>query len=97
MRTFHVIVTLQLHTGEGPIHAIQWRSNFIAWANDLGVKVYDTTVNSRIAYVDRPKGRWVWFGMVWIVWYCCSESNYFLVITKTKKYFALLCFNTLII
>ncbi len=24
-----------LHSGEGPIYAIQWRNNLIAWANDL--------------------------------------------------------------
>lgn len=24
-----------LHSGEGPIYAIQWRGNLIAWANDL--------------------------------------------------------------
>jgi hypothetical protein len=28
-----------VHSGEGPIHAIRWRGPFIAWANDLGVKV----------------------------------------------------------
>ncbi len=46
-----------LHSGEGPIQAIRWSGNLIAWANDLGVKVYDTTVHQRIAYVERPKSR----------------------------------------
>jgi hypothetical protein len=46
-----------LHSGEGPIQDIKWSGNLIAWANDLGVKVYDTTVHQRIAYVERPKSR----------------------------------------
>ncbi|KAI7904801.1 uncharacterized protein BX663DRAFT_503574 [Cokeromyces recurvatus] len=45
-----------LHAGEGPIYAIRWRNNFIAWANDTGVKIYDTTTNARITYIDRPEG-----------------------------------------
>lgn len=45
-----------LHANEGPIYAIQWRNNFIAWANDTGVKIYDTTTNVRITYIDRPEG-----------------------------------------
>ncbi|KAJ9117531.1 hypothetical protein QFC22_004381 [Naganishia vaughanmartiniae] len=43
-----------LHSGEGPIYAIQWRGNLIAWANDLGVKIYDTNTQQRITYIDRP-------------------------------------------
>ncbi|KAK9279527.1 hypothetical protein L1049_013206 [Liquidambar formosana] len=31
-----------LHSDEGPIHAVKWRTSLIAWANDAGVKVYDT-------------------------------------------------------
>ncbi|WRT70170.1 uncharacterized protein IL334_007164 [Kwoniella shivajii] len=42
-----------LHSGEGPIWAIEWRGNLIAWANDLGVKIYDTTTSQRIGYIDR--------------------------------------------
>lgn len=42
-----------LHSGEGPIWAISWRGNLIAWANDLGVKIYDTASGQRIGYVDR--------------------------------------------
>ncbi|KAI9491298.1 hypothetical protein BDB00DRAFT_767376 [Zychaea mexicana] len=45
-----------LHANEGPIYSIQWRGNFIAWANDEGVKMYDTTTNLRITYIDRPAG-----------------------------------------
>ncbi len=43
-----------LHSGEGPILTIQWRTLFIAWANDVGVKLYDTSTNQRISYIDRP-------------------------------------------
>ncbi|KAI8332834.1 hypothetical protein BC941DRAFT_462763 [Chlamydoabsidia padenii] len=45
-----------LHANEGPIYSIQWKNNFIAWANDTGVKVYDTLTNLRITYIDRPAG-----------------------------------------
>eukprot|EP01104_Vermistella_antarctica_P020689 TRINITY_DN896_c0_g1_i3.p1 TRINITY_DN896_c0_g1~~TRINITY_DN896_c0_g1_i3.p1 ORF type:complete len:938 (+),score=181.35 TRINITY_DN896_c0_g1_i3:205-3018(+) len=45
-----------LHSGEGPIYAVKWRSNFIAWANDLGVKIFDCRSNQRITYIDRPQG-----------------------------------------
>ncbi|KAI9306269.1 hypothetical protein BJ944DRAFT_160178 [Cunninghamella echinulata] len=45
-----------LHANEGPIYSIQWRNHFIAWANDTGVKVYDTQSNLRITYIDRPAG-----------------------------------------
>ncbi|KAG0031903.1 Vacuolar protein sorting-associated protein 41 [Podila clonocystis] len=43
-----------LHSGEGPIYAIKWRGNLIAWSNDLGVKIYDTTTEQRITFIDRP-------------------------------------------
>lgn len=43
-----------LHTGEGPIYAISWRASLIAWANDAGVKIYDTQSQARITYIDRP-------------------------------------------
>ncbi|KAG0200623.1 Vacuolar protein sorting-associated protein 41 [Mortierella sp. GBA30] len=43
-----------LHSGEGPIYAIKWCGNLIAWSNDLGVKIYDTTTEQRITFIDRP-------------------------------------------
>ena len=46
-----------LHSGEGPLQDVKWSGSLIAWANDLGVKVYDTTVHQHIAYVERPKSR----------------------------------------
>ncbi|KDQ63963.1 hypothetical protein JAAARDRAFT_27634 [Jaapia argillacea MUCL 33604] len=43
-----------LHTGEGPIWNVRWRGRLIAWANDLGVKIYDTISQVRITFIDRP-------------------------------------------
>lgn len=45
-----------LHSGEGPIHAAKWRTSLIAWANDIGVKIYDTASNQRLTYIERPRG-----------------------------------------
>ncbi|GBG66483.1 hypothetical protein CBR_g63066 [Chara braunii] len=45
-----------LHSGEGPVYAVSWCGSLIAWANDLGVKVYDLATNQRISFIERPKG-----------------------------------------
>ncbi|KAJ8432343.1 hypothetical protein Cgig2_021113 [Carnegiea gigantea] len=45
-----------LHSGEGPIHAVTWRTSLIAWANDAGIKVYDTADDQRVTYIERPRG-----------------------------------------
>ncbi|XP_020596717.1 vacuolar protein sorting-associated protein 41 homolog [Phalaenopsis equestris] len=45
-----------LHDGEGPIHAVKWRTCLIAWANDAGVKVYDMVNNVRVTFIERPYG-----------------------------------------
>ncbi|KAK4705598.1 vacuolar protein sorting-associated protein 41, partial [Phenoliferia sp. Uapishka_3] len=42
-----------LHSGEGPIWAVEWRGTFIAWANDAGVRIYDTASAQRITYISR--------------------------------------------
>ncbi|KAG6330412.1 hypothetical protein ID866_8678 [Astraeus odoratus] len=42
-----------LHSGEGPIWHVRWRTHLIAWANDFGVKIYDTQSQSRITYIER--------------------------------------------
>ncbi|KAI9467202.1 vacuolar protein sorting-associated protein 41 [Lactarius psammicola] len=42
-----------LHLGEGPIWHIRWRGTLIAWANDIGVKIYDTASQTRITYIER--------------------------------------------
>ncbi|TDL30074.1 vacuolar assembling protein VPS41 [Rickenella mellea] len=43
-----------IHAGEGPIWTARWRGSLIAWANDLGVKIYDTVSQLQITYIDRP-------------------------------------------
>ncbi|PIL28149.1 hypothetical protein GSI_09686 [Ganoderma sinense ZZ0214-1] len=43
-----------LHSGEGPVWQVRWCDHLIAWANDLGVKIYDTHSQSRITFIDRP-------------------------------------------
>ncbi|CAL0324194.1 unnamed protein product [Lupinus luteus] len=45
-----------LHSGEGPIHAVKWRTSLVAWANDAGVKVYDTANDQRVTFIERPRG-----------------------------------------
>ena len=41
---------------EGPIWLTRWHGRFIAWANDRGIKIYDTQTQSRIALIDRDEG-----------------------------------------
>eukprot|EP00003_Mantamonas_plastica_P008957 TRINITY_DN1809_c0_g2_i1.p1 TRINITY_DN1809_c0_g2~~TRINITY_DN1809_c0_g2_i1.p1 ORF type:complete len:753 (+),score=264.63 TRINITY_DN1809_c0_g2_i1:263-2521(+) len=43
-----------LHKDEGPIYCVKWRGSLIAWANSLGVKIFDLHTNQRITYIDRP-------------------------------------------
>ncbi|KAK8683394.1 hypothetical protein V6N13_039455 [Hibiscus sabdariffa] len=45
-----------LHSGEGPIHAVKWRTSLIAWANDMGIKVYDAANDQRVTFIERPRG-----------------------------------------
>uniref|UniRef100_A0A673C4M9 Vacuolar protein sorting-associated protein 41 homolog n=1 Tax=Sphaeramia orbicularis TaxID=375764 RepID=A0A673C4M9_9TELE len=45
--------TSVLHEGEGIITNIQWRANLIAWANNVGVKIYDISTKQRITNVLR--------------------------------------------
>uniref|UniRef100_A0A3Q3AWS8 Vacuolar protein sorting-associated protein 41 homolog n=1 Tax=Kryptolebias marmoratus TaxID=37003 RepID=A0A3Q3AWS8_KRYMA len=45
--------TLVVHEGEGTITNVQWRANLIAWANKLGVKIFDMTTKQRITNVLR--------------------------------------------
>jgi len=42
-------------TDEGPVWLTRWRGQLIAWANDLGVKIYDTASQTRIGSIDRPQ------------------------------------------
>ena len=45
-----------LHAGEGPVRRVRWCGALIAWANDAGVKLYDSSAHARIAFIDRPAG-----------------------------------------
>jgi hypothetical protein len=45
-----------IHAGEGPIHAVRWRGSLIAWANDVGVKLYDCETGERLTWIERPRG-----------------------------------------
>ncbi|EFJ13380.1 hypothetical protein SELMODRAFT_424584 [Selaginella moellendorffii] len=44
-----------LDSGEGPIHAIVRRTSVIAWANDKGVKLFDTGSQQRLTFIEKPK------------------------------------------
>jgi len=45
-----------LHSAEGSIHAVKWRASLVAWANDAGVKVYDTANDQRVTFIEKPRG-----------------------------------------
>ncbi|ORX43267.1 vacuolar protein sorting-associated protein 41 [Piromyces finnis] len=44
-----------LFSGEGPVRSIKWRNDYIAWANDNGISVYDINSESKIGTIQRPK------------------------------------------
>ncbi|KAF0694275.1 Aste57867_14845 [Aphanomyces stellatus] len=44
-----------IHEGDSPVHCIRYHEQLIAWANDWGVKVYDTSTDSRVTYIERPQ------------------------------------------
>ncbi|CAB4404043.1 unnamed protein product [Rhizophagus irregularis] len=46
--------TVLQHSGEGPISAVRWKGPLIAYANDEGVKIYNTQIQQRITYIKRP-------------------------------------------
>ncbi|KAG6614591.1 Vacuolar protein sorting-associated protein 41 [Phytophthora cinnamomi] len=43
-----------VHEGEGPVQLIRWKDGLVAWANDWGVKVYDSDNDQRVTYIERP-------------------------------------------
>ena len=45
-----------VHAGEGPVQAIAMAGPMLAWANDLGVKVYDAQHAKRVSYIERTPG-----------------------------------------
>eukprot|EP00914_Ancora_sagittata_P012359 GHVO01023793.1.p1 GENE.GHVO01023793.1~~GHVO01023793.1.p1 ORF type:complete len:982 (+),score=170.85 GHVO01023793.1:427-3372(+) len=44
-----------IHAGEGPITAVRWQGQLIAWCNDMGVKIYDSTTAERVSFIPCPK------------------------------------------
>lgn len=44
-----------LQRNRGVIRAITWRTHFIAWASDLGIKIYDVQSRQIITHIDRDK------------------------------------------
>uniref|UniRef100_H3AZP1 Vacuolar protein sorting-associated protein 41 homolog n=2 Tax=Latimeria chalumnae TaxID=7897 RepID=H3AZP1_LATCH len=45
--------TIPLHEGEGMITNVKWRANLIAWANNVGVRIYDVSSKQKITTVPR--------------------------------------------
>jgi hypothetical protein len=45
-----------LHAMEGPVTSIALAWPMLAWANDVGVKVFDVSHNRRVSYVERQPG-----------------------------------------
>mmetsp|Transcript_9782 Transcript_9782/g.29884 ORF Transcript_9782/g.29884 Transcript_9782/m.29884 type:complete len:622 (+) Transcript_9782:446-2311(+) len=45
-----------VHAGEGPISTIANSGSLVAWANDVGVKVFEFAHNRRVSYIERVPG-----------------------------------------
>ena len=52
---------VEIHRGEGPISSIAWQRgrssgqwSLVAWANSLGIKIYDVDADKRISFIERP-------------------------------------------
>jgi hypothetical protein len=57
------------------VHAVKWRTSLIAWANDAGVKVYDTASNQRITFIERvPRANLLRPTLVWQV--CSTHTGH---------------------
>ena len=41
-------------TGQGAITAVAWQGSYVAWVNELGVKIMDIESQERITFVERP-------------------------------------------
>jgi len=44
-----------LFANEGRVSTIKWKNDYIAWANDTGISVYDVNSETKIGTVERPK------------------------------------------
>ncbi|XP_076460755.1 vacuolar protein sorting-associated protein 41 homolog [Babylonia areolata] len=42
-----------IHSGEGPIRNMKWRGEFLAWANNIGVRVWDTSARCLISRIEK--------------------------------------------
>lgn len=47
--------TTCLQQARGVIRCTTWRTHFIAWASDLGIKIYDVQGRCFITHIDREK------------------------------------------
>lgn len=47
-------VDTPIHSGEGPISALEWCSPFVAWACETGVKVYNVETSLKVTFVRKP-------------------------------------------
>ena len=52
-----------IQEGEGSIQSVSWRTSLIAWANPMGVKIFDFEKKQRISFIERPKPRSQWSGI----------------------------------
>lgn len=44
-----------LFANEGRVSTIKWRNDYIAWANDIGISIYDVNSETKVGTVERPK------------------------------------------
>lgn len=69
------------------MHAVKWRTSLIAWANDAGVKVYDTAMYQRISFIERPRGSPPAELMrPHLVWQVNINQTFFLIRTVSSKF-----------
>ncbi|KAH3763249.1 vacuolar protein sorting 41, partial [Pelomyxa schiedti] len=45
-----------IHQGQGAIHTIKWKGQFIAWASDTGIRVWDVSSRQQIGAIPREPG-----------------------------------------
>ncbi|KAH7909052.1 hypothetical protein BJ138DRAFT_1090147 [Hygrophoropsis aurantiaca] len=43
-----------LHEGEGPVWCVAWRGRVVVWANDRGIRMYDTQTQTLLPCIPRP-------------------------------------------
>lgn len=46
-----------LHEGEGPVWIVRWQGRLVAWANERGVRIYDTANKQRITFIAPPSDK----------------------------------------